>query len=217
MLELFFYTVDEDQNLYYCTSSYSDPGTTLYKRSEKGKELYCVPIENEVFPTTFVLGHHNMALDGNGKVYHLTRQTLLQIDSKGTLTGKMPFKDNPNHYSLSRYLLSCGGHDYFLEDAALMREAYEITGTGTFVQKEVPALIPADFGSSRLYQGPGGILMSSSTGHLRQYFPETDSVEDILYWEDSDIYGSVHSEPDRAAPLRTAIALLVCNFDGKMM
>lgn len=85
------------------------------------------------------------------------------------------------------------------------------------MRSPVPALIPADFESSRLYQGPGGILISSSAGHLRQYFPETDSVEDILYWEDSDIYGSVHSEPDRAAPLRTVIALLVCNFDGKMM
>ncbi|HBA48011.1 MAG TPA: hypothetical protein DCZ91_09495 [Lachnospiraceae bacterium] len=185
------YSVDREDNLYVCTGSTMEIGLLLSKYSKEGEELYHITLEEEQFPSSRSVNGSLLTVDGEGNVYVLSQQALLQLNQEGEFTGKFTLEEIDSNYGITRYLLEdWAGHVYFFEDVyGRTAKLSEITGTGSLQMKEISAITDFDAYSFSVADGKGGILLlSNSDGCLYQYWPESDTVEKVLCWADSDIY-----------------------------
>lgn len=86
------FTVDEQENLYYCVSTYGEMRVILNKRSADGEHIYQIPME----PEESMSGHLNdpiLAVDNEGNAYIVANNTIRRYDPEGNLTGQIAGTD----------------------------------------------------------------------------------------------------------------------------
>lgn len=183
-----YFTVDQDQNLYYITLSHRDMIPTLHKRTAEGEEVYSSPMEEEM--TTFSFDHI-LAVDGTGGVYVLLPSSILHYGPEGSLTGELPLEEEMAESSgAANNLIGLpDGHVFFITRSALVADcrAYEIPEGDRPRLQESESLTQAIDGSP-VYPGLDGLLLQSGDSVLYRYSPADGSVETVLSWQDCDFY-----------------------------
>lgn len=183
-----YFTVDQDQNLYYITLSHRDMIPTLHKRTAEGEEVYSSPMEEEM--TTFSFDHI-LAVDGTGGVYVLLPSSILHYGPEGSLTGELPLEEEIAERSgaMNNLIGLPDGHVFFITRSALVVDsrAYEIPEGDRPRLQESESLSQAIRGS-QVYPGLDGLLIQSGDGVLYRYSLADGSVETILSWQDCDLH-----------------------------
>lgn len=183
-----YFTVDQNQNLYYITVSYQDMIPTLHKRTAEGDEVYRVSMDEKksVFSSEPIL-----AVDETGCVYVLSSTSLLRYDPEGNLTGELPLDEEMAGSSLIRnYLMELpDGHIFFFTESGLdgSCRAYEILEGDRPKLQELESL-SQEMRQSRPHPGLDGVLIWRNDGGLYRYNLADDSVERVLSWQDCDLY-----------------------------
>lgn len=182
-----YFTVDQDQNLYYISYSYRDGTITLHKRTAEGEEVYSSPMEEM---TTFS-SNSILAADGTGGVYVLRPSSIQHYGPEGSLMGELPLEEEMAERSgASNYLIGLpDGHVFFITCSAPVADsrAYEIPEGDRPRLQEVESLSQA-VSRGQAYPGLDGLLIQFSDGVLYRYSLADGSVETVLSWQDCDFY-----------------------------
>ncbi|HBA49246.1 MAG TPA: hypothetical protein DCZ91_15920 [Lachnospiraceae bacterium] len=184
------FTVDDAENIYYCTTSYDEMRIILYKCSADGTLVYQIPME----PEQSLSGYGNtpfLAADDEENAYILTANSIRRYDSQGNLTENLTLdEDFDDDFMIHKSLMEAsGGQIYFIADSYIdsSRKAYRVSADSTMLLESLESLSEA-MCMSTLYQGLNGPLIGETDDWLYQYNTEDQSMEPILRWEDSDIY-----------------------------
>ena len=176
------YTVDEEQNIYFCTQFYNNPGFLVYKCSEDGNVIYRAPIDGTAVQNN---RRDRIALDGEGAAYVLSADSLYRIDAEGENGGKLSLDGYLMQGAERNYLLKTDDNRLFLfSEAILGRKAYEVTGGASLELKPVQQLTE-EMSSFRIYDG---LLAADDDGWLYRLDADTGTKEKVLRWEDSNLY-----------------------------
>lgn len=195
------FTLDQERNLYCCTSpKYSDSYSTgvpscitLSKYSPEGALCFQLPLPDE---RDFALQsgmNSPIAVDGQGNVLLLVEDGILKINKDGVLTGKYTFDDSQQDSNITKYLLqSADGQVYYIADNInnASRTAYHVTGDAV-PRLDLLSSLSNDYLKTRLYNGLNGILMCNSDGTVSLFSSQTaetsPATEKIFRFEDSDL------------------------------
>lgn len=184
--QIFCFTLDENQNLYYCGRSDKNNSFSLYRHSPEGELLFRLPLEKESITSRCSTGS-SIAVDQEGTAYLLSDQSLLRVNAQGELTAKLSLADELGGTGNRVYLLGTpDGHIYLFSEYMANRKCFEISKEDT-PRLTLISSLSEEMAFSSLYEGQDGLLISAEDGCLYQYNPDTDTSEAILRWEDCDI------------------------------
>ena len=187
--QILCYTIDHQQNLYYCTFLSKNMSLTLHKRSAEGKKIYQISAAGltEWPSSTFPI----LAADNNENVYLVVNNSIQRYDGEGNLTGELMLdQDLDNSFLTTKTLIEIpDGRILFQIDNSIdgHRQVYQVL-EGTMPRLEILEDLTEDMPMSSLCQGLEGLLIQNMDGWLYEYQIDENTWTPLLRWEDSDIY-----------------------------